>query len=68
MKSEKFITTKAAHTDPNPESKEQEHIHENQCVVVESLESSFSSSDGTGASVLAKRSIDVSSEPDLFTK
>jgi len=43
MKREKFITTKAAHTNPNPQSKEQEHVHENPYVAVEALESSLTS-------------------------
>jgi len=68
MKREKFITTKAAHTNPNPQSKEQEHIHENPCVAVEALESSLTSPDGTGASVPAKRSIDVSSLSPTYTR
>ena len=68
MKREKFITTKAAHTDPNQESKEQEHIHENLSVAVEALESSLTFPDGTGASVPAKRFIDVSSLSPTYTR
>ena len=68
MKREKFITTKAAHTNPNPQSKEQEHVHENPYVAVEALESSLTSPDGTGASVPAKRSIDVSSLSPTYTR
>ena len=68
MKREKFITTKAAHTNPNPQSKEQEHVHENPYVAVEALESSLTSPDGTGASVPAKRSIDVSFLSPTYTR
>ena len=68
MKREKFITTKAAHTNPNPQSKEQEHVLENPYVAVEALECSLTSPDGTGASVPAKRSIDVSSLSLTYTR
>jgi len=53
---------------PEPQSKEQEHVHEIPYFAVEALESSLTSPDGTGASVPAKRSIDVSFLSPTYTR